>query len=598
MSATAEVQSGLEGVVAFATEIAEPDREGGALRYRGVDIEELVGNVPFEQVWGLLVDGTLQPGLPPAEPHPLSVRSGDPRVDVQSALAMLAPQWGFGQLIDISDEEARDNLARASVMALSFVAQSARGIGKPPVPQREIDKAKSIPERFLIRWRGEANPDHVKAIDAYWNSAAEHGMNASTFTARVVASTGADVAAALSAAVGALSGPLHGGAPSRVLKMLDDVAEFGDAEQYVKDVLDSGQRLMGFGHRVYRAEDPRARVLRRTAHEIDAPRVEVAEALEKAALAELQARRPDRVLATNVEFWSAVVLDFAEVPPELFTPMFTCARTAGWSAHIMEQKREGKLIRPTAKYVGPRRGRCRTCAERIELEVGPASGRGPGTDPHVLREHPGGAEPRPQRAQRGRASAPSSAAAARLVTVVERGHDLARRAGGETRRRRARPGRGGRIDLAGDRPAVGAVVGLGPPAVEHAELQAAVEGRLHAARAAGLQRRPRQVQPHVAAAHQPGRRVEVVVVEEHHPLADDLGRLEPEQALQRRAWPPRRADGPCRPGPPAPAGRRPAARASSPGRGSAGPAACRWPPGGRTRASATSGSNARAAAST
>ena len=164
MTATAEVQSGLEGVVAFATEIAEPDRAGGALRYRGVDIEELVGNVPFEHVWGLLVDGKLLPGLPPAEPHPLSVRSGDPRVDVQSALAMLAPQWGFGELIDISDEEARDNLARASVMALSFVAQSARGIGRPPVPQREIDKAKSIPERFLIRWRGEADPRHVEAF--------------------------------------------------------------------------------------------------------------------------------------------------------------------------------------------------------------------------------------------------------------------------------------------------------------------------------------------------------------------------------------------------------------------------------------------------
>jgi citrate synthase len=353
MSATADVQSGLEGVVAFATEIAEPDRAGGALRYRGVDIEELVGVVPFEQVWGLLVDGTLEPGLPPAEPFSLGVRSGDPRVDVQAALAMLAPQWGFRQLIDIDDAEARDNLARASVMALSFVAQSARGIGRPPVSQRQVDTARSIPERFLIRWRGEADPRHVKAIDAYWNSAAEHGMNASTFTARVVASTGADVAAALSAAVGALSGPLHGGAPSRVLQMLDDVAADGDAERYVKQVLDSGQRLMGFGHRVYRAEDPRARVLRRTAKEIGAPRVEVAEALEQAALAELQARRPDRVLATNVEFWSAVVLDFAEVPPELFTPLFTCARTAGWSAHIMEQKREGRLIRPTAKYVGP-----------------------------------------------------------------------------------------------------------------------------------------------------------------------------------------------------------------------------------------------------
>src|SRR5436309_9188288 len=224
-----DVQSGLEGVVAFATEIAEPDKAGGALRYRGVDIEDLVGTVPFEQVWGLLVDGTLLPGMPPAEPHPLSAHSGDPRVDVQAALAMLGPQWGFRELIDISDEEARDNLARASVMALSFVAQSARGIGKPPVPQREVDQAKSIPERFLIRWRGEADPKHVEAIDAYWISAAEHGMNASTFTVRVVASTGADVAAALSAGVGALSGPLHGGAPSRVLKMLDDVAGMGDA---------------------------------------------------------------------------------------------------------------------------------------------------------------------------------------------------------------------------------------------------------------------------------------------------------------------------------------------------------------------------------
>jgi citrate synthase len=349
---TADVQSGLEGVVAFATGIAEPDREGGALRYRGVDIEELVGNVPYEQVWGLLVDGKLTPGLPPAQPHPLAVRSGDPRVDVQSALAMLGPEWGFDPLIDISDEEAREQLARASVMALSFVAQSARGTGHPPVPQAEIDRGRSIPERFLIRWRGEADPDHVKAIDAYWISAAEHGMNASTFTARVVASTGADVAAALSAAVGALSGPLHGGAPSRVLKMLDEVERSGDAETWVKQALDRGDRLMGFGHRVYRAEDPRARVLRDTSREIGSTRYEVAEALERAALAELKARKPDRVLATNVEFWSAVVLDHADVPPELFTSMFTSARVAGWSAHILEQKREGRLIRPSAQYVG------------------------------------------------------------------------------------------------------------------------------------------------------------------------------------------------------------------------------------------------------
>ena len=345
--------SGLEGVVAYQTEIAEPDKEGGALRYRGVDIEDLVGSVPFAKVWGLLVDGSYDPGMPPAVPYPIPLRSGDTRVDVQAGLAQLAPAWGFRQLLDVSDEEARDNLARSSVMALSFVAQSARSMGQPPVPEHEVDKARSIPERFLIRWRGEADPKHVKAIDAYWISAAEHGANASTFTARIVASTGADAAAALSAAVGALSGPLHGGAPSRVLTMLDEVERTGDAEGYVRRALDNRERLMGFGHRVYRAEDPRARVLRRTAREIGAPRLEVAERLEEAALAQLAERYPDRVLATNVEFWSAVVLDYAGVPPDLFTPMFACARVAGWSAHILEQKRQARLIRPSAAYVGP-----------------------------------------------------------------------------------------------------------------------------------------------------------------------------------------------------------------------------------------------------
>jgi citrate synthase len=348
-----EVAHGLEGVVAFATEIAEPDKEGSALRYRGVDIEELVGRVPFEKIWGLLVDNRYEPGLPPAEPYPLPLHSGDIRVDVQSAIAMLAPAWGMRQLYDIDDEQARLDLARCAAMVLSYVAQAARGIGQPMVPQSEVDKATTIAERFMIRWRGEPDPKHIKAIDAYWSSAAEHGMNASTFTARVVASTGADAAACLSAAVGAMSGPLHGGAPSRVLHMIEEVERRGDANSYVKELLDDGQRLMGFGHRVYRAEDPRARVLRRTARELGAPRYEVAQALESAALDELRSRRPDRVLETNVEFWAAIILDYAEVPPHMFTSMFTGARTAGWSAHILEQKCTGRLIRPAASYVGP-----------------------------------------------------------------------------------------------------------------------------------------------------------------------------------------------------------------------------------------------------
>ena len=347
-----EIRPGLEGIIAFESTIAEPDRAGGALRYRGVDINDLVGRVPYGHVWGLLVDNKFNPGLPPAEPFPLPVHTGDVRVDVQSALAQLAPVWGFRPMLDINGEQVRDDLARASVMALSFIAQSARGQNLPMVPQREVDKAHSIVERFMIRWRGEPDPRHVEAVDAYWVSAAEHGINASTFTARVIASTGADVAACLSGAVGAISGPLHGGAPSRVLFMIEAVEKSGDAMAYVKEVLDRGERVMGFGHRVYRAEDPRARVLRATCERLNAPRFEVAAAIEKAALDELQARRPDRVLATNVEFWAAVLLDFAQVPAAMFTPMFTCARTAGWSAHILEQKLTGRLIRPSSRYVG------------------------------------------------------------------------------------------------------------------------------------------------------------------------------------------------------------------------------------------------------
>ncbi len=316
MAATDEVRDGLEGVLAFASEIAEPDRDGGALRYRGVDIEELVGVLPFEGVWGLLVDGRPDRPLAPAGTHPLGYRTGDTRVDVQSAIAALAPEWGFDQLVDVSPEVARDQLARTASTTLSFVAQSARGGGVAPVPQSRIDEGRTLAERFLLRWRGEADPDAVAAIDAYWITAAEHGMNASTFTARVVASTGADVAAALSAAVGALSGPLHGGAPARVLRMLDGVEASGDADAYVRGILDRGERIMGFGHRIYRAEDPRARVLRRLAERLGSPRLEVARELERAALAALEEHKPDRVLATNVEFWSAVVLDHAQVPQD------------------------------------------------------------------------------------------------------------------------------------------------------------------------------------------------------------------------------------------------------------------------------------------
>ena len=209
----------------------------------------------------------------------------------------------------------------------------------------------------------------MKAIDAYWISAAEHGMNASTFTARVIASTGRRLRPPRCRARSArCPGPLHGGAPSRVLQMLDEVERTGDPMGYVKQLLDRGERLMGFGHRVYRAEDPRARVLRRTGREIGSPRFEVAEALEQAALAELQARKPDRVLATNVEFWSAVVLDHAE----------RAARALHPDVHLRARRR---LVGPHhgAEARGPpdppdRQVRGRAAAARVG---GPAARRRP-----------------------------------------------------------------------------------------------------------------------------------------------------------------------------------------------------------------------------
>jgi citrate synthase len=349
-----DFKPGLEGIVAVETEIAEPDREGGSLRYRGVDIEDLVGSVPYENVWGLLVDNDLDSKMPDPEPYEPAALTGNAPADLQAETARLAGEWKLGKLNEISDEQARQDLGRLSAQMMEIVARSAAvADGRRPASDDVVAQGETAAEKFLLRWRGEANPDHVKAIDTYWICTAEHGLNASTFTARVVASTGADCGASLSAAVGALSGPLHGGAPAYVKPMLEEVAEMGDPERWVRETLAAGKRIMGFGHRVYRAEDPRSRILKRTAKELGAPQVDVAEQLEQVALRALQEKSPDRVLATNVEYYSAIVLDVAEIPPPLAPAMFACSRVAGWSAHILEQKRTGRLFRPSARYVGP-----------------------------------------------------------------------------------------------------------------------------------------------------------------------------------------------------------------------------------------------------
>ena len=349
-----DFKPGLEGVVAVETEIAEPDREGGQLRYRGIDIEELVGQYPYENVWGLLVDNDLSSKMPDPEPYEPAALSGNAPSDLQAETARMSSHWSLGKLNEISDDQARTDLARISAQMMGIVARSAAvADGREPAPDDVVEQGETAAEKFLLRWRGEAPPEHVKAIDTYWICTAEHGLNASTFAARVTASTGADCGAALSSAVGALSGPLHGGAPAYVKPMLEEVQQLGDPERWVREALESGKRIMGFGHRIYRAEDPRSRILKRVAKELNAPQVEVAEQLEEVALKALQEKSPDRVLATNVEYYSAIVLDVAEIPPPLAPAMFACSRVAGWSAHILEQKRTGRLFRPSAKYVGP-----------------------------------------------------------------------------------------------------------------------------------------------------------------------------------------------------------------------------------------------------
>lgn len=339
-------------MTAFSTSISEPDREGGTLRYRGIDVDLLAGAVHFDAVWSLLVAGDFTYEPERDEHLQLASATGDVRVDVQANLARLGALLELKPVVDLSPDEVLFDLARVSQHLLSFTAQAARGTATP-VEDAKIQAGATAAERFMIEWQGDPDPRHVAAVEDYWITAAEHGANASTFTARVISSTGADVAAAMSGAVGSLSGPLHGGAPSRALDLVDQVQQSGDADKLVAAVLDRGERLMGFGHPVYRAEDPRARVMRETARNLRVPKFDAALQVEEAALAQLRERKPDRVLATNVDFWAAVVLDYANIPHELLTPLFACARTAGWSAHILEQRGAAKIFRPSAEYVGP-----------------------------------------------------------------------------------------------------------------------------------------------------------------------------------------------------------------------------------------------------
>ncbi|MHB1063461.1 MAG: citrate/2-methylcitrate synthase [Georgenia sp.] len=325
---------------AGAVPIFTPDEASGMPAYRGVDVSSLVGT-PFDEVWGLLVDGVRTPLLPPAEPFNLPVRTGDVRVDVQSALAQLTAVWSFRPLHEIPAAEVRENLVRASVMACSFVAQSARGDQVPAVPQREIDLVSTAAERFLVRWRGAADPVAVAALDMFWLVMAENGLVPSTRTARLAAEVGTDVASCLAAAVAVASGPFGGGAVARGLALVERAERDGDCAAVVSDYLATHPSLPGFGD-VALPLDNRVMLLRDACVRLGARHVEVADEFVRAAREALAVRAPAGEPATrpNALFWGAILLDHAGVAPNLMSAMYMCARTAGWSAHVLEVRRQ------------------------------------------------------------------------------------------------------------------------------------------------------------------------------------------------------------------------------------------------------------------
>ncbi len=360
-------RSGLEGLVVADTVMSRVDGLAGRLVVRGHDVEELAANARFEDVCALLWQGAEPGGEAGLE---VGRRLGEARLRAHRRLpglggalhlpnAMEALRAGIAQLSVEAQAEPDGELdpryQLVGACAVYAAAWERLRSGREPVTP---DPARGHAEDYLRMVRGEEPGERAAALDAYLVTVADHGMNASTFTARVAASTGSDPVSIVTAALCSLKGPLHGGAPGPVLDMLDAVDTPDAAAEWVEGELDAGRRIMGIGHRVYRVRDPRAAVLERQVERLEVAgvsldRLSFARAVEKVAVDALQRRHPDRPLEANVEFYTAVLLDAVGLPRELFTPTFACARTAGWLAHAAEQKENGRLIRPSCRYVGP-----------------------------------------------------------------------------------------------------------------------------------------------------------------------------------------------------------------------------------------------------
>ena len=357
---------GLKGLAVADTELGDVRGQEGFFHYRQYDAAELARHATLEDVWTLQLRGARPPEAPIVEAgdhralprvvaelvDAAAERVADPMVTLRVGLLAVGDHEGRGSMLDRSSDEIHADALRLAAVVPTILARHHRvRQGEAPVdPDPGLGHAADY-----LRMATDRVPDAAaaRAVEQYLVATVDHGFNASTFTGRVVASTGADMAGALVAAVGALTGPLHGGAPSRCIQMIDEIGTADRAADWVRAQLAAGGKIMGFGHAVYRAEDPRGVVLREAAERLGGDLVERAAGIEAEILVVLAEWKPDQRIVTNVEFWASVVLELAGLPRAMFTPTFSVSRSIGWSAHVIEQHRVGKIVRPSARYVGP-----------------------------------------------------------------------------------------------------------------------------------------------------------------------------------------------------------------------------------------------------